>query len=76
MASGSQGSSGVNLEVRAVSRSVGVIHVAPGHNVTPELRGDDNIIYTKAYKWSDTTTCGGDGIYSDGHHRLWCPKKF
>ena len=49
MASGSQGSSGVNLEVRAVSRGVEVIHVAPGHNVTPELRGDDNIIYTKAY---------------------------
>ena len=49
MASGSQGSSGVNLEVRAVSRGVGVIHVAPGHNVTPELRGDNNIIYTKVY---------------------------
>ena len=26
-----------------------VIHVAPGHNVTPELRSDDNIIYTKVY---------------------------
>ena len=26
-----------------------VIHVAPGHYVTPELRSDDNIIYTKVY---------------------------
>ena len=44
-----------NLRVRADSSdgegSCGVIHVTPGHNVTPGLRGDDNIIYTKAYRW-------------------------
>ena len=39
---------GFNLGVRAGSSggegSCEVIHVAPGHNVTPGLRGDDNIV--------------------------------
>ena len=34
---------------RRAVRVVRVIRVAPGHNITPELRSDDNIIYTKAY---------------------------
>ena len=35
---------------RRAVRVVRVIRVAPGHNITPELRSDDNIIYTKVYK--------------------------
>ena len=34
---------------RRAVRVVRVIRVAPGHNITPELRSDDNIIYTKVY---------------------------
>ena len=45
---------------RRAVRVVRVIRVAPGHNITPELRSDDNIIYTKAYSMSmaaDVCSC-------------------
>ena len=42
---------------RRAVRVVRVIRVAPGHNITPELRSDDNIIYTKVYKGQSLQFC-------------------
>ena len=44
---------------RRAVRVVRVIRVAPGHNITPELRSDDNIIYTKAYTFPSLSAIQG-----------------